>query len=311
MTSATNSAANGLASAKGFYVVAQTPFDEKGAVDLASVETLADFYLKHGADGFTVLGVAGESVKLTAEEALQVVAAYLRRAQGRPVIVGVSNASIAQLRELTASVMDLGAAGVMIAPPAGLNQEEELFNYFGTVFAQIGNVPVVLQDFPTSTRVWMSVPSILRLVEAYPQIQVLKEEDLPSLGKISALRQTKGRRIAILTGNNGVYLPQELARGIDGPMSGFSYPEMLSGVYRRYVAGDVNGAHDLFDRYLPLLNFENQSQWGVAVRKEVLRRRGAIRHATMRVPGPRLTAADLADIDRLVGRVEAAVAAAG
>ena len=233
---------NTLESAKGLYVVAQTPFDDKGAVDLQSVESLTDFYLKHGAEGLTVLGVAGESVKLTAEEAIQVVQRYLNRSQGRPVIVGVSNASIAQLSDLTARVMDLGAAGVMIAPPAGLNHEEDLFNYFGTVFSRIGNTPVVLQDFPTSTRVWMSVPSILRLVEAYPQIQVLKEEDLPSLGKITALRKSKGRRIAILTGNNGVYLPQELERGIDGPMSGFSYPEMLSGVYRLHTAGDVEGA---------------------------------------------------------------------
>ncbi len=300
---------NTLESAKGLYVVAQTPFDDQGVVDLESVESLADFYLKHGAAGLTVLGVAGESVKLTADEALQVVQRYLKRSQGRPVVVGVSNASIVQLTELTAKVMDLGAAGVMIAPPSGLNHEEDLFNYFGTVFSQIGNVPVVLQDFPTSTRVWMSVPSILRLVEAFPQIQVLKEEDLPSLGKITALRKSKGRRIAILTGNNGVYLPQELERGIDGPMSGFSYPEMLSGVYRLYTSGDVEGAHDLFDRYLPLLNYENQGQWGVAVRKEVLKRRGAIRHAVMRVPGPRLTPTDLAEIDRLVRRVEAAVAA--
>ena len=301
---------NNLESAKGLYVVAQTPFDDQGALDLESVESLADFYVKHGAEGFTVLGVAGESVKLNADESVQVVERYLKRAQGRPVVVGVSNANIAELKELTAKVMDKGASGVMIAPPAGLNNEEHLFNYFATVFSQIRDVPVVLQDFPTASRVWMSVPSILRLVETHPQIKMLKEEDLPSLGKITALRESKGRRIAILTGNNGVYLPQELARGIDGPMSGFSYPEMLSGVYRLYTEGNVEAAHDLFDRYLPLLNYENQGQWGVAVRKEVLQRRGAIRHARMRSPGPRLTATDLAEIDRLVRRVESAVAAA-
>ncbi|XAH23390.1 dihydrodipicolinate synthase family protein [Xylophilus sp. GW821-FHT01B05] len=295
-----------LANAKGLYIVAQTPFTEQGAVDLDSIDTLADFYLRHGANGFTVLGVAGESVKLTPDEALAVAGRYIARAGGKPVVVGVSNASIANLRELTARVMDQGAAGVMIAPPHGLKTEDELFAYFSGVFAQIGDVPTVLQDYPASTGVWMSVPSILRLIEAFPQIQVLKEEDLPSLGKISRLRAAPGRRIAILTGNNGVYLPQELARGIDGPMAGFSYPEMLSGVYRLYTQGQVEEAHDLFDRYLPLLNYENQSQWGVAVRKEVLRRRGAIRSAAMRQPGPKLSAIDLLEIDRLVRRVEAA-----
>jgi 4-hydroxy-tetrahydrodipicolinate synthase len=292
----------------GVYIVTQTPFDETGQIDLPSVDSLVDFYLEHGADGLTVLGVAGEAGKLTPDEASAVAQRFIRRAEGKPVIVGVSNPGIAQLRELTAKVMDMGAAGVMIAPPNGLHTEEELFAYFSVVFAQIGNVPTVLQDFPFSTNTWMSVPSILTLIERHPQIQLLKEEDLPSITKITKLRASPGRRIAILTGNNAMFLPLELGRGIDGPMAGFSHPEMLSGVYRLFKEGRVEEAHDLFDRYLPLLSYENQSQWGVAVRKEILHRRGAIRHAAMRQPGPKLTAVDLGEIDMLVRRVQRAVA---
>ena len=297
-----------LEQSRGVYIVAQTPFNDTGAVDLDSIDTLVDFYLKHGADGITVLGVAGEAGKLTPEEAVAVASRFIERAGGKPVIVGVSNPSVAQLRELTARVMDRGAGGVMIAPPAGLRTEEELLSWFANVFEQIGDVPTVLQDFPFSTGVWMSVGTILKLVERHAQIQVLKEEDLPSLGKISRLRKGGGRRIAILTGNNAIFLPLELGRGIDGPMAGFSHPEMLSGVYRLFQDGRVEQAHDLFNRYLPLLSYENQSQWGVSVRKEILRRRGAIRHATMRMPGARLTSDDLGEIDLLVRRVGEAVA---
>jgi 4-hydroxy-tetrahydrodipicolinate synthase len=60
---------------------------------------------------------------------------------------------------------------------------------------------------------------------------------------------------------------------------------------------------------LPLLNFENQGQWGVAVRKEVLRRRGAIRCAGMRQPGPVLNKTDLEAIDHIVRRLETRIAA--
>lgn len=297
-----------LEGSKGVYIVAQTPFDERGAVDEGSIDTLVDFYFQHGANGLTVLGVAGESNKLSPQEAKQVAVRFIKSAAGKPVVVGVSNASIAQLAELTEHVMEQGAAGVMIAPPNGLKTEEELFSYFAAVFDRIGNVPVVLQDFPFSTGTWMSVPSILKLVERHPQIQVLKEEDLPSITKISKLREGQGRRIAILTGNNAMFLPLELGRGIDGPMAGFSHPEMLSGVYQLYQQGKVEEAHDLFDRYLPLLSYENQSQWGVAVRKEIMRRRGAIRHATMRAPGPRLTSTDMKEIDMLVHRLERSLA---
>ncbi|WPB58458.1 dihydrodipicolinate synthase family protein [Xylophilus sp. GOD-11R] len=298
-----------LTDTQGVYIVTQTPFQDDGAIDLPSVDTLVDFYLKHGADGFTVLGVAGESVKLNATEALQVARRFVARAQGKPVIVGVSNPSVAQLGELTAQVMDAGAAGVMIAPPTGLKTEEELFGYFAGVFARIGNVPTVLQDFPFSTGVWMSVPSICRLVDEFPQIQLLKEEDLPSITKITRLRAALKRRIAILTGNNAMFLPLEMGRDIDGPMAGFSHPEMLSQVYRLFREGKVQEAHDVFDIYLPLLSYENQSQWGVAVRKEILKRRGAIASAAMRQPGPRLTAVDLGEIDLLLDRLRQRLAA--
>ncbi len=297
-----------LDQSRGVYIVTQTPFDEGGKIDLPSVDSLVDFYVEHGADGLTVLGVAGEAGKLTPDEASAVAQRFIQRAEGKPVIVGVSNPGIAQLRDLTAKVMDMGAAGVMIAPPNGLRTEEELFAYFAGVFEQIGDVPTVLQDFPFSTGTWMSVPSILTLIERHPQIQLLKEEDLPSITKITKLRASQGRRIAILTGNNAMFLPLELGRGIDGPMAGFSHPEMLSGVYRLFKEGRIEEANDLFDRYLPLLSYENQSQWGVAVRKEILRRRGAIRHATMRQPGPKLTSVDMGEIDMLVRRVQRAVA---
>ncbi len=297
---------NSLCETNGVFIVAQTPFDDAGNVDLSSIDSLVDFYFACGATGLTVLGVAGEASKLTTEEAVDVAKAFIKRASGKPVVVGTSNPNITLLASLTRKVMDAGAVAVMIAPPGGLRTDEDIFSYFGAVFSRIGDTPVVLQDFPTSSQVWMSAPCIARLLDMFPQIAIIKEEDLPSIPKITKIREATKRPVSIMTGNNGVYLPQEMARGINGPMSGFSYPEMLSSVYSLMCAGKAEAAHDVFDMYLPLLNYENQSQFGVAVRKEILRRRGAIRHAAMRRPGPVLTPRDLNDIDMLVGRIEAA-----
>lgn len=293
-----------LDTAKGVYIVAQTPFDESGNVDLDSIDSLVDFYRQHGANGFTVLGVSGEAGKLSAAEARQVAQRYIKAADGLPVVIGVSNPSLAQLTDFSSEAMDLGAAGVMIAPPAGLQTDEDLLGYFGEVFRRIEGTPTVLQDFPFASKVVMSVPLIHQLIERHREIQLIKEEDLPCLNKISRLREGGGRRVAILTGNNAMYLPLELQRGADGPMAGFSYPEMLAQVYELHQAGQYEAADDLFDIYLPLLRYEAMGFWGVCARKEVMRRRGAIRHATMRMPGPRLSGHDLAEIDRLVTRLE-------
>ncbi|GGJ80857.1 dihydrodipicolinate synthase family protein [Pseudomonas matsuisoli] len=293
-----------LNNAKGVYIVAQTPFDERGNVDLDSIDTLVDFYRGHGANGFTVLGVSGEAGKLSAEEARQVAERYIKCAGDLPVVIGVSNPSLAQLSAFSREAMDLGAAGVMIAPPAGLQTDEDLLGYFGEVFRRIEGTPTVLQDFPFASKVAMSVPLIHQLIERHQEIQLIKEEDLPCLNKISRLREGNGRRVAILTGNNAMYLPLELQRGADGPMAGFSYPEMLTQVYGLHQAGKFEEADDLFDIYLPLLRYEAMGFWGVCARKEVMRRRGAIRHATMRTPGPKLSEKDLHEIDRLVARLE-------
>lgn len=292
----------------GSFIISQTPFGARGEIDLDSIDSLVSFYFGHGAKGLVVLGVSGEASKLDAAESIAVMTRFIKQAEDRPVIVGVSNPSLGQLVHLTEEAMSRGAAGVMISPPAGLHTEEDLFSYFSGVFDRIKQVPVVLQDFPGASGVWMSVPSIRKLVDTFPQIQVIKEEEAPSLGKISRLRENLGKRVAILTGNNGMYLPYEMARGIDGPMAGFSHPEMLSGVYKLFQEGRTEQAHDLFDCYLPLLAYEAQGFPGVAARKEGLRRRGAIAHATMRMPGATLTAQHLADIDLLHRRVEKAVA---
>ena len=87
-------------------------------------------------------------------------------------------------------------------------------------------------------------------------------------------------------------------------MTGFGFPEMLVGVYERHAAGDVDGAEDLFDLYLPFVRYEQQPGYGLAVRKEVLRRRGALTSSRARYPAPILGADDLREIDRLLARLD-------
>jgi len=79
---------------------------------------------------------------------------------------------------------------------------------------------------------------------------------------------------------------------------------MLVSVFALFAAGRSDEGEDLFDVYLPLVRHEQQPGFGLAVRKEILRRRGAIRSAAVRAPGPRLDAHDLAELDRLLSRLE-------
>ena len=289
--------------ARGVFVIAATPFRDDGALDLASVDTMVDFYLRFGATGLTILGMMGEASKLTAQESVDFTGAVLKRVDGRvPVVVGVSSPGLAAMGELARASMSQGAAGVMIAPIPSLRTDDQVFGYYVDAAGAIGETPFVVQDYPLTTGVHFHPKVLLRIVAEVPTCVMIKHEDWPGLAKLSALRAGSGRRVSILCGNGGVFLPEELERGADGAMTGFAYPEMMADVCAAHAAGDLDRMHDLFDAYLPLARYEQQPGLGLAIRKHILARRGAIACAALRRPGPSLSAADISEIDHLIRR---------
>ncbi|WP_420392027.1 dihydrodipicolinate synthase family protein [Acuticoccus sp.] len=302
--------------ARGVYIISATPFGDDGAVDRTSLDRLTDFYLESGVDGITILGVMGEAPKLTTDESAEIIAQVLGRVDGRvPVVVGVSNPGLDNLVNLAHVAMDHGAAGVMVAPSAAAKTETNVIAQFAAIAERLPDVPLVYQDFPLTTQMPISAAAFTSLVETVPSVVMLKHEDWPGLPKLTAVRaaaEARGaRRVSILVGNGGLYLPQELARGADGAMTGFAYPEMLVEVVRRHHAGDRDGAEDLFDLYLPVLRHEQQPGFGLAVRKEILRRRGVLASAATRAPGPSLDRTGHEELTRLIDRLERRLDAGG
>jgi 4-hydroxy-tetrahydrodipicolinate synthase len=293
--------------ARGVYAIAVTPFQPDGRLDTASVDRMTDFYLSCGVTGLTILGIMGEAQKLDADEALAVSAQIVRRASV-PVIVGVSAPGFAAMRALTHGVMEAGAAGVMIAPPPALRTDDQIVTYYRQAIEAIGaDVPFVIQDYPLLLSVVMTPKVIRQIVMDHPSCVMLKHEDWPGLEKISALRgyQRDGslRPLSILTGNGGLFLDFEMERGADGAMTGYAFPDMLVDVVRHSHAEARDAAHDLFDAHLPLIRYEQQQGIGLAVRKYVLQKRGAILHDAQRAPSGVLSAAARAEIGYLLQRL--------
>lgn len=295
--------------ARGVYLITVTPFTDGGALDLAGTDRMVDFCLDKGVTGLTVLGIMGEATKLTMEESRTFVKQVLARVAGKvPVVVGASAPGFAAMKELADSVMDLGASGVMVAPPSTLRTDDQIVSYFQMVDETLGSkVPWVLQDHPVSTGVQMTAGVVLRILKNSPTCVMLKHEDWPGLAKLSAYRAAsdKGevKRFSILCGNGGgLFLPEELTRGADGAMTGFAYPEMMVDVVAAHARGDRERAHDVFDAYLPLAKYEQQAGVGLAVRKFLFKERGVIASDFVRKPGPKLSAQDVADIRLLVQR---------
>jgi len=298
------------ATASGVYPIAPTPFHPDGKVDEGSIDRLIEHYIGCGADGTTVLGVMGEAPKLEPEESLSIATRFIEGMGERPVIVGVSAPGLAAMRTLARSVMERGAAGVMIAPLPSLRTDDQITGYYRQAVEAIGpDIPFVIQDYPLTFTVQMTPHVIQRIVNENPSCVMLKHEDWPGLEKISALRafeaQGSMRHISILTGNGGLFLDFETERGADGAMTGYAFPEMLADVVRFQKSGQRDKAHDIFDAHLPLLRYEQQQGIGLAVRKYVLMKRGWIASDAQRKPGAALSAAARAEADYLLTRLSA------
>lgn len=296
----------------GVFTIAATPFLPDGALDLSSIDQMVDFYAERGATGLTILGMMGEAGKLSSTESEAVITRVIARTD-LPVIVGVSAPGLATIAALSATAMGQGAAGVMVAPPGNLRTDDQIISYFQSVAEVLGRTPWVLQDFPLVTGVQITARVLRTIFDACPSCKMLKHEDWPGLEKISTLRSQEAegaRKISILCGNAGQFLPEEMQRGADGAMTGFAYPEMMRDV-TTLALNDPDRARDIFDAYLPLIRYESQPGAGLAIRKHILARRGAIANATLRKPGPALSAAAIAEVETLIARQEARLAALG
>jgi len=292
----------------GVFTIAATPFHPDGRLDTASIDRLADFYLGCGVSGLTVLGVMGEAPKLDAEESIALVRQFVSRAGKLPVIVGVTSPGFAPMRALARQAMDAGAAGVMIAPPSTLRTDDQIVGYYRQAREAIGDdVPFALQDYPLAFSVVMTPQVLSRIVMENPSCVMLKIEDWPSLEKISALRalehESRMRRVSILTGNGGIFVDFELERGSDGAMTGYAFPDMLVDLVKLSKAGERAKAHNLFDAHLPLIRYEQQPAVGLAVRKYILQKRGAITSDAQRNPATPMSAVARAEVDFLLYRL--------
>ena len=290
----------------GVIPILPTPFHDDETLDLDSWRRLLEFMIGLGVDGVTILGVLGESNRLNDHEREQLIETAVETVRQRiPIIVGTSHSGTQAATYLSRRAQDLGADAVMVTPAkeAVPNDDRVL-----ELYRRIGDgisIPIVLQDHPASSEVHQSVDLILRVLREVPSVACVKEEAVPTAGKIRQLREATAadRRIPILTGLGALYAPFDLEAGSDGFNTGFAFPEILQAMVGDARNGDWQRVHDIYSRFAALIVFEQQP--GLAIRKELLRRRGLLKSARVRHPGatasPPLSRQLEAVLDRTLG----------
>ena len=179
--------------------------------------------------------------------------------------------------------------------------DEDIFNLYATIAEQVDKA-IVVQDFPPVNGVMMSPDFLAHLAENIPNARYLKLEDPPLMEKISAIRE-RTDKFQIFGGLGGMFLLEELNRDASGTMTGFAFTEILVAVFNNFKAGNRAKAEAIFDQYLPLIRFENQPIINLTIRKEILYRRGAMAHPTVRDPFAPIDAGTHEEISWIFKRV--------
>jgi 4-hydroxy-tetrahydrodipicolinate synthase len=292
---------------EGVYSVLPTAFTSAGDLDVDSLRRVVDLFMAAGVQGVTALGVTGEVARLDDAErrcVLETVAAHVNGRIG--VVAGTTAEGTRTCIEYSRFASQAGATAVMVSPPRmpKLNSDAVVRHYHA--LADAVDIEIVVQDYPPISGFAMEPSLLARIAREIPRARTIKLEDPPTPFKTSRILEAAGDTpVRIFGGLGGVFLLEELLAGATGAMTGFAFPEILVGIVSSYRAGKVNDAADLFYRSVPLMRFEFQEGIGMAIRKEVLHRRGALASPATRAPGATLDRTTTEALDRVMQWVEA------
>jgi dihydrodipicolinate synthase/N-acetylneuraminate lyase len=289
---------------RGVFAVLCTPFTEAGEVDEASLRREVRFCLDCGAHGLVAPVNASEFYTLTDEERKRVVEVVAEENAGRAAFVaGCSAVSAHHAVMLSRHAAGAGADAIMAMPPVIRKAAgDEIFDYYRAISVAV-EIPIVIQDFIAPIGTPMAPELMARMVREIRGVKFLKEETAAGPHVLSRLQDLSGDQVeGIMGGQGGRFLFNEYARGTCGTMPACHLTDVQVDIWNRLESGQEGEARGLFNRILPLINFEHL--YAVAAYKEVLRRRGVVATSVCRGAPAALDRYDLRELDVLMAEIE-------
>ena len=276
---------------RGIYPVAPTTFTESGELDLESQKRCIDFMIDAGSDGICILANFSEQFLLSDEEREVLTRTVLEHVAGRvPVIVTTTHTSTRVCAQRSRRAQDMGAAMVMVMPPyhgATFRVAEPQIQAFYAGISDAIDIPIMIQDAPASGTP-LSAPFLARLAMEIEHVAYFKIETAGAASKLRELIRLGGQSIeGPWDGEEAITLLPDLDAGATGSMTGGGYPDGIRPIIEAHRNGDRERAYALYERWLPLINYENR-QAGFLAAKALMKEGGVIACEAPRQPWPAL-----------------------
>ncbi len=274
---------------RGVFPVVPTTFTESGALDLESQLRCVDFMIDAGSNGLCILANFSEQFVLSDDEREVLTQAILKHVNGRvPVIVTTTHFGTGVCAQRSLRAQAVGAAMVMVMPPYHGSTirvgEAQIYEFYARLSDAI-EIPIMVQDAPVSGTP-LSAAFLARMAMEIENLCYFKIETAGAASKLRELIRLGGEAIeGPWDGEEAITLLPDLHAGATGAMTGGGFPDGIRQIMDAWTAGDVEGATVAYEKWLPLINYENR-QGGILTAKALMKAGGIIDCEAPRHPFP-------------------------
>jgi 2-keto-3-deoxy-L-arabinonate dehydratase len=272
---------------QGVFPVVPTTFTDSGELDLASQKRCVDFMIDAGSDGLAILANFSEQFVLSDDERELLMRTILAHVRGRvPVIVTTTHFSTRVCIERSLRAQGEGAAMIMVMPPyhgATIRVPEVPIADFFRRLSDAIALPIMIQDAPVAGTP-LSAALLAKMASEIEHVAYFKIETPGAAAKLRELIRLGGDAVVgPWDGEEAITLLPDLDAGATGSMTGGAYPDGLKPIVHDYLAGRRDAAIQGYERWLPLINYENR-QCGLLACKALMKEGGVIASEAPRHP---------------------------
>ena len=228
-----------------------TPLVAADALDVTGLERLVEHVVGGGVHGLFVLGTTGEGPSLSSAVQKELIDRVVRLVAGRvPVLVGISDASLAESVALASCAAESGADAVVAAPPYYFPAGQEPLVRWGRELADRVPLPLLLYNMPEMTKHVLEADTIRRLADC-PNIVGVKDSggDLGYFADVVRVARAARPEWSLFVGPE-LLLPEACGLGGHGAIPGGAnvMPRLFADLYAAVRAGDTPLVESLRER---------------------------------------------------------------
>lgn len=230
---------------KGVVVPMITPIDADEMIDEKKIREQVDHVINGGVTGILLYGSNGEFYVIEEDEMERGLKIVVDQAAGRvPIYFGIGAISTKKCVRLAKMAVAGGAASVSILPPMFLKPtKDELFLHFKTIADAIPQTPVLLYNNPGRVGYTLAADLVSRLAHEVPNIVGMKDTSGDITQTSEFIRMNRDVDFKVFGGKDTLLYASMCHGAVGGVCTAANFmPELITDVYNKYVAGDIQGS---------------------------------------------------------------------